>query len=315
MLTPEILSRCMPRASKEACETWAGPIQDAAVEFGIAEPNRLATMLASIANETGQLSRFEEASYFTTPIERIAYIFGARTPPLATLEHWKAGGRHAFDVAFFNHFYGTRLGNRDPGDGYKFRGLGPGQITGRANCAQIGPMIGVDLVANPEAMLEPVTGARAFAAFLKINRVTDMSADGSDAGFLRAMKVMNSGLNDHEFRTHHLARWREVRRGLASAPPKPAPATPTQAAAQVVTGKTGAAAVVAAGATGLTIADAAIKIGEAQTAATATKGLLSVIGIPAEYTPIVLGGIAVVAIGLFMWRYGFKLLRGEAVST
>lgn len=313
MLTPEILSRCMPRASKDACETWAKPLWDAAVEFGISEPNRLATMLASVANETGQLSRFEEMSYFSTPLERIAYVFGSRAPSLNTLQAWKAGGKHAFDVAFFDHFYGHRMGNG--GQGYKYRGLGPGQITGRDNCAQIGPMIGVDLVANPEAMLEPATGARAFAAYLKVNRITDLSADGSEAGFLAAMKRMNSGLADEEFQVHHLPRFREVKRGLEGAPPKPAPATPTEAAKQAATGKTGKALIVAAASGSLTAAEVITSVNDATTLATAGKGFLGIYGLPENLVSIVLGVVTVLAIGFVFWRYAYKLIKGEAVST
>jgi hypothetical protein len=73
--------------------------------------------------------------------------------------------------------------------------------------------------------------------------------------------------------------------------------------------------VIAAGATGITVADAVSKIGEAQATATAAKGFLATIGLPSPYTEIALGALTVAAIGFVLWRYGRKLLRGEAVST
>lgn len=211
-LTPDLLSRCMPRASRAACESYAPALQAAAVEFGQDEPHRLAAMLASAANESGSLSKFEEASYFNTPSSRIGLIFGSRAPDVATLDRWKAQGRKAFDVLFFDHVYGRILGNE--GQGYKYRGLGVGQITGHDNCKQVGEAIGVDLVDDPEQMLDPVIGSRAFAAYLKINRITDPAVDGSEAGFLASVRKSNPGLAESEFRTHHLARWHEVRAGL-----------------------------------------------------------------------------------------------------
>lgn len=214
-LTAQILSRCMPRAPRAACETWAPAFDAAAKEFGIDAPHKLAAWLASMANESGQLSRFEELSYFSTPSARIRFVFGAQTPPVETLDQWKAGGKQSFDVAFFNHFYGGKMGSL-PGEGFKYRGLGPGQVTGHDNCAAISPVIGVDLVANPDLMRDdPATGARAFAAYFgPINHIADIAADGTEAGFLAAMRAMNSGLAESEFRTHHLARWHEVRIGL-----------------------------------------------------------------------------------------------------
>ena len=52
------------------------------------------------------------------------------------------------DVAFFNHMYGDMLDNR--GEGYKYRGRGYIQLTGRENYRTIGKAIGVDLESNPE---------------------------------------------------------------------------------------------------------------------------------------------------------------------
>jgi putative chitinase len=213
MLSPDILQRCMPRAPRAACEIYAPAIAAAAVEFDLTDPHRLAAALASGANESGQLTKFEEASYFSTPSSRISFIFGMRAPSVETLDAWKAKGREAFDRLFFDHVYGGMMGNA--GQGYKYRGLGFGQLTGHDNCKQVGAAIGVDLVAHPELMRDdPVIGARAFFAYLKINRITDPAVDGSEAGFLRSVRKSNPGLADSEFRTHHLARWHEVRRGL-----------------------------------------------------------------------------------------------------
>lgn len=312
MLTAEILKRCMPNAPLAMCEVYAPAIWNAAVEFGQDHPDRLAAMLASAANETGQLNKFEEASYYGTPSSRIVYVFGARAPDVATLDRWKAEGRQSFDRNFFNAVYGRILGNN--GEGYKFRGIGLGQITGRANCKQIGPVIGVDLEADPEQMLDPVIGARAFAAYCKINRTTDPAVGGTEAGFLESVRRSNPGLNADEFRTHHLQRWREVKRGLSGAAPKPPPATAVAATKQVVTGKTGAAGAVAVAASGITVADAVSKVGEVRTLADAGKGFLGTF-LPSPYTEIGLGVIVLACVAFVLWRYGRKLLRGEAVSS
>lgn len=96
---------------------------------------------------------------------------------------------------------------------------------------------------------------------------------------------------------------------------KPPPATPTEAAKQAAAGKTGKALIVAAATGSMTAADALTKVNEATTLATAGKGFLGIYGLPENIVSIVLGIITVLAIGLAFWRYGYKLLRGEAVST
>ena len=55
---------------------------------------------------------------------------------------------------------GKNLGNTQPGDGYRFRGRGYVQITGRENYARAGGKLGADLIENPEAALNPDLAAR-----------------------------------------------------------------------------------------------------------------------------------------------------------
>lgn len=47
------------------------------------------------------------------------------------------------------------LGNTHPGDGVRFKGRGYVQLTGRANYKKMSDVVGVDLIANPEAALRP----------------------------------------------------------------------------------------------------------------------------------------------------------------
>lgn len=214
-LSPITLAAAMPLAPREACITWAPAMDAGAKEFGIDTANKLAGWLASWANETGQLTKFDEAgsdpSYFNTPSPYISGLF-AYAPSAATLDEWKHLGRHEFEVRFFDAVYGPMMGNN--GQGYKYRGMGCG-ITGRANYAEIGDGIGVDLENNPELLRDdPLISARAFAWFCRRWKVLDDFADGTEAGAFRGLKRMNSGLKDDVFRTHHLRRWYEVRLGL-----------------------------------------------------------------------------------------------------
>lgn len=63
--------------------------------------------------------------------------------------------------AYFNRYEGRKdLGNTVPGDGYRFRGRGYVQLTGRRNYQLASQKLGIDLVANPERALEPVIAAQ-----------------------------------------------------------------------------------------------------------------------------------------------------------
>lgn len=70
------------------------------------------------------------------------------------------GGKKYFDKYEPDTKIGRTLGNTLPGDGYKYRGRGYVQITGRRNYAKAGKSIGVDLVKSPDEALNPEAAGR-----------------------------------------------------------------------------------------------------------------------------------------------------------
>ena len=59
--------------------------------------------------------------------------------------------------AIANRAYGGRMGNDGPDDGWLFRGRGLLQTTGKGLYAELSQYVGIDLVAHPEALLDPST--------------------------------------------------------------------------------------------------------------------------------------------------------------
>jgi putative chitinase len=70
--------------------------------------------------------------------------------------------------AYFNKVYDGRMGNTSPGDGYKYRGRGFIQITGKDMYNRIGKMIGEDLVGNPDSANKPEIAAKIIPAFFQL---------------------------------------------------------------------------------------------------------------------------------------------------
>ena len=68
--------------------------------------------------------------------------------------------------AVFEAIYGGRMGNTAPGDGYKYRGRGYIQLTGKDNYSHYGASIGENLVGNPDLANDPTIATKILLSFL-----------------------------------------------------------------------------------------------------------------------------------------------------
>jgi len=106
------------------------------------------------------------------------------------------GGRSYFNRYEPGTRIGKRLGNTLKGDGYRFRGAGYSMLTGRRNFRLLGRMIGVDLVANPEAALDTNNAARILLEGMKRGvftgkKFSDYIHPGGKADYVRARRIIN----------------------------------------------------------------------------------------------------------------------------
>lgn len=91
-----------------------------------------------------------------------------------------------------NRAYGNRMANgaEASGDGWKYRGRGYIQITGKANYIQYGNSLGLDLVNNPELALEPKTAAKVLVQYFK-DRGCIVACNKKD--WTKVRKLVNGG--------------------------------------------------------------------------------------------------------------------------
>jgi len=131
--------------------------------------NSLRAGIAAIAMGESGFQMKPEMGYARTNNHRIRMIFGTR---VANYDDNQLDALKANPEAFFNVVYGgpfgeRQLGNTQPGDGFKFRGRGLFQLTGRGNYDRYGKMVGVDLLADPDAADDPKTACALAVAYMK----------------------------------------------------------------------------------------------------------------------------------------------------
>lgn len=135
-------------------------IIDKLKQVGITNPIVQAAILGTIGKESGFIPQ-NEVGYGSTPNNRIRQIFSSTK----RLSDAKLNRLKSDDEAFFNYVYGPEgagpgLGNTQPGDGYKFRGRGFNQITGRGNYKRYG------FESNPDRLNDAEGAADAMVEFL-----------------------------------------------------------------------------------------------------------------------------------------------------
>lgn len=154
---------------------WAEPLAAAAERFAISTPVRQAAWVSQCAHESAGLTRVEESLYYTTP-ERIRQVWPTRVASLGD-----AARLCRAPQALANVVYASRNGNGGPasGDGWRYRGRGLLQLTGRANYASAGRALGQPYEVQPDLVQKPEHAALTAAWFFASVRGNEL-ADASN---------------------------------------------------------------------------------------------------------------------------------------
>jgi predicted chitinase len=112
---------------------------------------------------------------------------------LAQVLHESGGLRYFEEIASGAAYEGRRdLGNTQPGDGRRFKGRGPIQLTGRANYAWASKALDIDLIANPQRAAEHEIGWRIAGLYWKSRGLNELADQGD---FQQITRRINGGYN------------------------------------------------------------------------------------------------------------------------
>jgi len=176
---------------------WLPHISQAAHRYQIdTSHRRIAAWLATIAHESARLTRLvENLNYSATGL---AQTWPSRYADEEGRANYTAVriARRQEDIA--NLTYAGRLGNGSAGsgDGWRYRGRGLIQITGRANYAASGAELGLDLILNPERLEEPYYAALSAAEWWRRHGCNELADTGDLAAVTRVVNGGLTGLDD-----------------------------------------------------------------------------------------------------------------------
>jgi putative chitinase len=199
---------------------WNASLNAAMQASDIVTPARQAAFLAQLLVESDELRHTEERLNYSPG--RLRQVWPHEFPSDAAAAPF---GHRAQALA--NRVYGARMGNRGvaSGDGWRYRGRGLIQLTGRDHYASFARSSGLDVLADPDLLLLPDGAARSAAWFWQrrgLNALADHAA-GPDgvATFARICRLVNGGENGLA-RRHRC--WRRARDVLGIPAPGAEPA-------------------------------------------------------------------------------------------
>lgn len=170
MITEQQIRQMMPRAGSRL-DAHLPYIPKALEDAHIDSPRRVAAFLAQLAHESGEYRYMEEIA------DGSAYE-----------------GR-------------ADLGNTQPGDGRRYKGRGPIQITGRANYAACGQALGLDLLADPALLARPEHGTASACWFWNSRGLSPLA----DQDWFRLItRKINGGFNGLADRVQYWNRNRQI---------------------------------------------------------------------------------------------------------
>lgn len=189
-----LLRIAFPANNAAGLAPWVEPTRNACVRWGIDTFREVASFLANINVESAGLTRLSESLNYST--EALIAKFGRHRISIADANRYgRKAGQSANQEALANILYGgewgaKNLGNTQPGDGWRFRGYGPKQLTGRANQSDFAEAVGKPVDDIPAYVRTPEGGMMSAGWFWKSH---DLDAKAATPGLEDDRRAINGG--------------------------------------------------------------------------------------------------------------------------
>lgn len=182
MITPMQLRAVFPTCRNPG--VWCRVFGQMAAEFGLDQPQRLAMFLAQCGYESSSFNVLRELLSYRT-VGQLRAVFPHEFPTDDAAQRYVMNPN-----GLGNFIYANKLGNGDveSNDGFKFRGGGLIQLTGKANYDAAGKAIGRDLILRPNDITIEIVAARTAGYFWSLK---DLNAAADAGDFAHTTRAIN----------------------------------------------------------------------------------------------------------------------------
>jgi putative chitinase len=217
-MIPTVAHLTAAGVSKELAERWIPYVQLAMTRYNINTPRQVAAWIAQCAHESAGFKLLVENLNYSADTMAVVWPtrFAEQEPDPKrkgkTRPKKDAKGKnipnkfalalHRKPEMIANSVYANRMGNGniESGEGWKFRGRGLKQLTGKFNHIQASKALGVDVVANPDLLLDPQWASMSAAWFWSENKCGPLADADDFVGLTKRINGGTIGLEDRQKR-------------------------------------------------------------------------------------------------------------------
>ena len=202
MITEQNFNEVVPDVNWNYAKNYVPLFDTVLPKYGIDTPLRKAHFLAQVAHESGGFKFVVENLNYSA--NALYNVFRKYFPNLEIANEY---ARQPEKIA--NRVYANRMGNSDEasGDGWKYKGRGLIQLTGKENYYQLSKCTNQYFVTEPELVAQPEWALTSACWFWKKNNINKY-ADEDDVHMVT--KRINGGYNGLQDRQHYLEEFKKI---------------------------------------------------------------------------------------------------------
>jgi putative chitinase len=196
--TKEHLAQIIP--GNKDVDSWFEALVDVMPKYGITSQRRVAHFLSQCAHESNNFRSLEENLNYSAKALRAVFgrYFGAA--PKRDADEYHRNPEMIANYVYMDEFRKYKMGNTEEGDGWRFRGRGLKQLTGRHNYTAFGKSVDLTAEEAAEYVATPKGAVESACWFWDTNNLNDIADTDNVVKMTKKINGGNIGLEDRQKR-------------------------------------------------------------------------------------------------------------------
>ena len=184
-------------------DNWYDALCELLPKYGITTERRVAHFLSQCAHESGGFKKLEENLNYSAKSLRAVFGRYFGEPPKANADEYARNPEMIANRVYNDAYRKYKMGNTQEGDGWRFRGRGLKQLTGRHNYTNFGKSVGMTAEEAAEYVATPAGAIESACWFWDTNNLNSIADTDDVVKMTKKINGGNIGLEDRQKRYKH----------------------------------------------------------------------------------------------------------------